>query len=314
MSRGFILSIGLLFIVTQQAAADERYGPRIRIGRVEFGIPFVDSFVTVHGDRATVKVFSRGDITNVHTDGGTRVDVGIRSLFVPRRPLRGSEPEAFSDTGPTAGGGSPSIDLGESQPFDSAPVETPAPDPKRDGPLLPLPEGDPLPKPTELPSASSLEDAEAANARGDYRSAEKIASSAIERDENNQDAYSIRAASRIGQGEQAKNVNLVRQGLVDVKQAIKLGNENDSQNKRDYVVWFIGMNQLAALDADRRQAARNAKTVDDFATQHIDRFPDELKEQVFRQQGYARLLLGKRAAAEQSFRQADAFTAGNDGR
>ena len=44
------------------------------------------------------------------------------------------------------------------------------------------------------------------------------------------------------------------------------------------------------------------------------KFCDPLKEQVYRQQGYARLLLGKRAAAEESFRHAGKFAAENESR
>lgn len=306
MLRWLIVLNCLLVFATGHATADDRYGPRLRIGRVEFGIPILDSFITIRGDRTTVKVFSRGDIANVHSDGGTRIDVGIRSLFIPRRSLRDPQQGPAPD--------SPKKSLGEEQPLDTPPKEKPSVDSKnqdpkgRDSQKLQSSKRD-APK-----SRSPLDKAEDANARGDYRTARKLASDALKNNQNDHRAYSIRATSLVGQGEQQRNMQLIREGLADIHTAIGLGKQNDDEDKRDYLVWFIGMNQLSALNRDRRQAARDAQLVDDYTTQHVDKFPDELKEQVYHQQGFARLILGKRSKAEESFRKAGKIGVSKEGR
>lgn len=315
MLRWLILLNCLLVFSARHAAADDRYGPRIRIGRVEFGIPILDAFITVQGDRTTVKVFSRGDIANVHRDSGTRVDVGIRSLFIPRRSLRDSQQGPSPDSAPDApAADSPEINLRKPQPLDSPPNEKPNvasknQDPKgRDSRKVQSSKRD-VPK-----STSPLDKAEDANARGDYRTARTLASAALKNNQNDHRAYSIRATSLIGQGEKQRNMRLIREGLADIHTAIGLGKQNDDEEKRDYLVWFIGMNQLSALNRDRRQAAKDAQLVDDYTTQHVDKFPDELKEQIYHQQGFARLILGKRSKAEESFRQAGKIGAPKAGR
>lgn len=81
---------GILLVVTPCGWADERYGPRLRFGRVQFGVPVVDALVTAEGDRTTTKLFSRGDMANIHSDDGRQTNVGIRSLVSPRGSLRGA--------------------------------------------------------------------------------------------------------------------------------------------------------------------------------------------------------------------------------
>jgi len=371
MNRQIALWTGLVLAFASSVMADDgRRGGRIRFGRVEFGIPFTDSFITVHGDRTTVKVFSRGDITNVHTESGTQVDVGIRSLLIGREPMRGpgadGSPDGNSDA-PPAPGGAPPAELGA--PNSSAPPANlgspqsdappanlgspqsdapPAPqlgnpdsnaappEPKSSEPPQLIPQRTPKPEPTDAPPAAqkdpqpndappadaskndappaqaaesvpSLDEADQANIRGDYRKAEAIATEVLRHDDKNQAAYSTRAASRIGRGELERSPDLVRQGLADIKQAIKLGKESGAENKRDYLVWLVGMNQLAALDGDRRRAVENARVVDEFIAEHVDKFPNDLKEKAYHQQGFARLLMGRQSEAQESFRNAARF-------
>ena len=64
MCRIFVLS-SLLLLIAQSANADDRNRSRFRIGRVEFGIPFADSFLTIRGNRTTVRIFSRGPVNLV---------------------------------------------------------------------------------------------------------------------------------------------------------------------------------------------------------------------------------------------------------
>lgn len=313
MFRVLLLS-SLILSIAQSASADHRHGPRLRIGRAEFGIPFVDSFVTVHGDRSTVKVFSRGDITNVHTQSGTQVDVGIRSLFLPRRGEHNPEMPSNAQTARQA-----EIELGKSKPIESAPAHT-SPGAKRPGPQLPprvgpkergaIPRVPPDNASQRLGGSNrnpSLHDAKQAIAREEFRTAEKFASRVLQIEKNNHAAYSIRAAALIGQGEKNRDQRLVQRGIQDILQAMKLGHQNGEEDERDYIVWFIGMNQFASLSSDREVAASYARMVDGFTTQHVDSFSVELKEQVYYEQGFARLLLGQRAAASESFRNAGKF-------
>ena len=304
MCRALFLS-SLILLIPATANADKRRGPRLRIGRVEFGIPGLDSFLTVRGDRTTVKIFSRGDVTNVHTRGGTQVDVGIRSLFLPQRPQHtpGMAPE-------TPNSGQAEVELGEPKPIAPTPGAVPNKG-KQPGPEL-----RPQPEPKQrVPRAavesgpnSVLDDAKRANAKGKYQTAEELASRVLKKDKKNHAAYSIRAAALIGRGEQKRDQRLIQRGLKDALQAINLGKQSGKEDKRDYLVWFIGMNQLAALTRDRKAAASHAQMVDDYTMRHVDKFPDDLKEQVYHQQGFARLLLGKRASASESFRNAGKFS------
>ena len=313
MVRWFTIVNCIVMSFAAAAVADHRYGPRLHIGRAQFGIPVLDSFITVEGDRATVKVFSRGDITNVHTDSGRQIDVGIRSRIIPRRPLRpgldSREPASMTTPGDNRSDGN--IVNPQLLPLQPPPPEVSEQTLPHD-PTLGAREGESNPRPivkTNRPAPRILPPlpgtADGVDTPGDRRAGENQILETPGVEDAAAARYAASAKSLIARGEKTRDAGLIRHGLSAIQTAIIMRRGSGDQHTQDHLVWMSALNQLASLESDRHNAVANAQLVDDFATRYAKDFPIELKAKVYREQGFARMLLGRRSDAQASFRKAE---------
>ncbi len=107
-------------------------------------------------------------------------------------------------------------------------------------------------------------DADQAYRRGDHKKAVELASGILAQNPNDHVAYYLRASSRVELGIAERNPALVRQGVSDTREAIRL---KPTDNTNYFLPYLYGMTNLAGLENKKSHAEMAVKIANSLIAQ-----------------------------------------------
>ncbi len=130
--------------------------------------------------------------------------------------------------------------------------------------------------------------AEAASQKGDYQKAIELATAVIQQNKNDDVAYYLRASSEVELGLKKGDIQMVRTGIADAREAIRLKKTN---NVMYHLPYLYGMTQLSVLEKKPEHANVAVQVANDAAKRPGISRAD--KANIVYQRGLAHATLGK---------------------
>lgn len=145
-------------------------------------------------------------------------------------------------------------------------------------------------------------EAESYYKQGKYQETISRTSQVIKLNPKDDVAYYLQGSAKVELGLRSGNVEFVRQGIADSRQAIGI----NGQNKIDYYLPYLyGMSTLAQLEGRKEHAEVAVKVADQVL--NLSKINDDQKANVLYQKARTQTMLGKPADAAQSYEQALRF-------
>lgn len=123
-----------------------------------------------------------------------------------------------------------------------------------------------------------LEEATAAYQSGDFQEALQVAEQVIAEDERNDRAWYFRASAKIELGSASSDAALIREGIEDSRQAIRLGG---ADNPEYYYPYLFGMTNLSRIENRPNHAEVALTVVDEELRARVGLTPDQRANLLF---------------------------------
>lgn len=133
--------------------------------------------------------------------------------------------------------------------------------------------------------------AEQSYKRGEFDKTVELTNSVLAKNPNDHVALYLRASARVEQGLQRRDGQLLRDGIADAREAIRLGRDNPLY----YLPYLYGMTNLAIVE-NRKEHAEVSIKIADTAIANPALKPDQ-KANLLYQRGLAKAFLGQTDAA-----------------
>ena len=140
--------------------------------------------------------------------------------------------------------------------------------------------------------------AEQAYKRGEFDKTVELTNSVLTSNPNDHVALYLRASARVEQGLQRRDGQLLRDGIADAREAIRLGRDNPLY----YLPYLYGMTNLGIIE-NRKEHAEVSIKIADQAISNESLKPDQ-KANLIYQRGLAKSFLGQTDAAVLDFQEA----------
>ena len=145
----------------------------------------------------------------------------------------------------------------------------------------------------------ALNEAQRAYQRGDYKYTLELLGSVLREEPKNHAAMYLRASARVEQGNRDGDADLVRLGVLDAREAIRL---EDSRSAMYFLPYLFGMTRLAAIE-DRDEHARVSLQIADHVLKRKGLTPQDRSHLLY-QRATTNMLLEKYSEAERDFERA----------
>ena len=161
---------------------------------------------------------------------------------------------------------------------------------------IPLPASAQPPAATNDPYAQQKIQADQAQQQGDYAKSIALTSQILQQKPDDHVAYYLRASARVEAGRAQGNVQSIREGVADAREAIR---HSRNQNINYYLPYLYGMMNLAVME-NKKSHAETALTVANQVLARPELTPEE-KANFHYQRGMIYLPLNKPQEAAQDF-------------
>jgi len=167
---------------------------------------------------------------------------------------------------------------------------------------LPFPSSAQAPgRPAADPNQRTKSEAEQAYKDGDFDRAIQLTDQALQRNPSDHVALYLRGSSRVEKGLQRRDGQLLRDGIADAREAIRLGGK---ENSIYYLPYLYGMTSLSIVEGRKDHADTTVKVADDtLRTLGPTLKPDE-KANLMYQRGLAKGFLEQTDDAVKDFEEA----------
>lgn len=145
----------------------------------------------------------------------------------------------------------------------------------------------PAPSPGQAPPAQRSE-AEDAYKKGEFDRAIELTDAALRKNAEDHVALYLRGSARVEKGLQRREAQLLRDGIADAREAIRLGGKDNSIY---YLPYLYGMTSLSLVE-NRKDHAEIAVRIGDEALKNAALKPDE-KANLLYQRGLAKAAVGQ---------------------